>query len=293
MSYSLIVTDTFLNQLLGLPQNLSKQITRKLKVLQERPNSADGDAKKLKGEDNLYRVRIHDYRLIYTFRTNWVKCLTIIGHRSNIYKNHNIPIPEDEITEPITESIPTSSYTQGIVTKEILTNCFIPEEYHQKLLETKTEDELLCLDIPEKMLQRILDILYPPSLATIEKNPEKFVEKAEDLEAYFQGNITAFLLKLDEEQERICNYKIGHAVLMKGGPGKGKTVLAIYRVKNFLELGCEKILFTAHSSALINYAQKLLTQLLGNDIKKVEIKTVDSEITSYYLSKYNTIPYVH
>jgi superfamily I DNA/RNA helicase len=52
----------------------------------------------------------------------------------------------------------------------------------------------------------------------------------------------------------------------------------------------KKILFTAHSSALINYAQKLLTQLLADDLKSVEIKTVDSEITSYYLSKYNTLP---
>jgi mRNA-degrading endonuclease RelE of RelBE toxin-antitoxin system len=58
MSYSLIVTDTFLNQLLGLPQNLSKQITKKLKVLQEKPDSANGDAKKIKGRDNLYRVSL-------------------------------------------------------------------------------------------------------------------------------------------------------------------------------------------------------------------------------------------
>lgn len=291
MTYSLVVTDTFLNQLLGLPHSVTKSTPSKMKRLQENPQSVDGDSKKIKGRDNLYRVRINNYRLLYSFGSNWVKCLAI-GHRSKIYKNLNLEVPEDELQDINTddEFITSATETPGLISQELLNNCRIPEEYHQQLLQVTTDDELLSLDIPEKLILRILDNLYPPKIENLERQPERLIEKIEDIEDFFAGNITEFLLKLDEEQERICNYKIKEAVLMKGGPGTGKTVLAIYRVKKFIELGHERILFTAHSSALINYARKLLAQLLGDEINKVTIETVDSEITSYYLSRYSQQP---
>ena len=71
-------TTTFLNELLNLPKNISKQVPKKVEILERDPYSANGDSKKLKGYTNLYRVRIGDYRLFYT---KWVvrspsACLT-------------------------------------------------------------------------------------------------------------------------------------------------------------------------------------------------------------------------
>ena len=60
--------DTFLNELLNLPQSVSKRVSKVVKLLEQDPISAGGDAKKLKGyTNNIYRVRIGDYRLFYSF----------------------------------------------------------------------------------------------------------------------------------------------------------------------------------------------------------------------------------
>lgn len=68
--YQIITPHTFLNELLGLPAKIQKTVLQKVKVLERDPISAQGDAKKLKNRTPpLYRVRIGDYRLIYTFDT--------------------------------------------------------------------------------------------------------------------------------------------------------------------------------------------------------------------------------
>lgn len=66
--YQIITPPTFLNELIGLPAKTQKTALQKVKVLERDPISAQGDAKKLKNRvPPLYRVRIGDYRLIYTF----------------------------------------------------------------------------------------------------------------------------------------------------------------------------------------------------------------------------------
>ncbi|ELR96710.1 3'-5' exonuclease [Gloeocapsa sp. PCC 73106] len=284
MTYTLIVNDTFLNQLLALPRGIGNQVQTKLKHLQEDPISAGGDAKKLKGENQrLYRVRVSDYRLIYTFKSKWVNCLAI-GHRRDIYRKLHIPdseVPEEDI------DVIRLAEPPGLLNEEVLRNCFIPEEYWEQLLAIKSEDKLLYLDIPEKIIQKVLDILYPPSWETLEQKPEKLLTNPDDLTSFFQGEITPFLLRLDKEQKRICRYRLGSPVLMKGGPGTGKTIIAVYRVQKLLENGCQSILFTAHSSALITYSSKLLEQLLGTEpeSKGITVNTVGSLIYSYFLGR--------
>lgn len=290
MSYSIVVNDTFLNQLLGLPRNISNKVSGKLKVIQGDPICAQGDARKLQhaSYENLYRVRVSDYRLIYSFKSNWVTCLSI-GHRSDIYKHLNISPPSvPGPSDPIAPLTPTPQ--TRLLSEEMLKNCLVPPEYIATLLAVENENDLLYLDIPSKILARILDIIYPPSLEKISQQPEKLIPKLEDLDLLFQGNIMDFLLKLDEEQERICNYKLGEPVLLSGGPGTGKTVLAIYRVQRLLKQGCKSVLFTAHSSALTAYAGKLLEQLLGDAPYKlgVEVNTVDAIINSYFQGYFNS-----
>jgi mRNA-degrading endonuclease RelE of RelBE toxin-antitoxin system len=68
-SWELSFTPTFYNEQLNLPNAVQKKIGKVLKVLQVDPISAQGDAKKLKGyTNNVYRVRIGDYRLFYLLR---------------------------------------------------------------------------------------------------------------------------------------------------------------------------------------------------------------------------------
>lgn len=74
--------------------------------------------------------------------------------------------------------------------------------------------------------------------------------------------------------------------LLKGGPGTGKSTVALYRVRALLETlqanGVEKpkILFTTYTNALVAFSQQLLASLLGEDIRYVEVKTADAIIAS-------------
>ena len=62
-AFELSFTPTFYYESLDLPRHVSKAITKKLEILASDPYSACGDAKKLKGYDNVYRVRVGDYRI--------------------------------------------------------------------------------------------------------------------------------------------------------------------------------------------------------------------------------------
>jgi len=67
----------------------------------------------------------------------------------------------------------------------------------------------------------------------------------------------------------------------KGGPGTGKSTIALYRVRSliheFRKQGQEKfgILFTTYTNALVNSSEQLLQQLLGDDCQYVQVQTAD------------------
>lgn len=57
------------------------------KVLKLRENPIPSDCKKLKGMDNAYRIRVSDYRIVYTIQNNILLVEVIkVGHRKDIYK---------------------------------------------------------------------------------------------------------------------------------------------------------------------------------------------------------------
>ncbi len=58
-----------------------------LQLLSQNPYSELLKIKKLKGAEDLYRIRISDYRIVYEIRNERLVVLVIkIGHRSRIYR---------------------------------------------------------------------------------------------------------------------------------------------------------------------------------------------------------------
>lgn len=322
--WTITFADTFLNELLNIPKNISKKVTKKIKILELDPISAQGDAKKLKGyNDNIYRVRLGDYRLFYSFGSGWVKLLSI---RKRDDRTYELEIPEFTTPNPVSEISsaelqPVSSFIEDenreknvLLEKEelpedshkskntapksdlpfkftssLLQQWQIPQEYWQKILTIKYSDDLLDLPIPDRLIGRLLDNCFPRDLAEIERSPEYKLTKPENLERFVEGQIEAFLLKLDPEQEKLLDFGIDKgAVLVKGGAGAGKSTLALYRVKRLREQGYNSILFTTYTNALTNYSQHLLEQLLGKTPAKlgVTVTTVDSLIYQYYEKNY-------
>ena len=317
-TWTITFADTFLNELLNIPKSISKKVTKKIKILEQDPISAQGDAKKLKGYgNNIYRVRLGDYRLFYSFGSGWVKLLSVRKRDDRTYEleipEFITPNPVTRVSSPNIESIKTS-FVQTVtlpekelaednhkdnnttesdllvkLTSSLLQQWQIPQEYWQIILKIKHSDAILDLPIPDKFIGRILDNCFPRDLKEIERSPEYKLTKPEDLERFVEGEIEAFLLKLDPEQEKLLDFGIDKgAVLVKGGAGAGKSTLALHRVKRLIEKGYDSILFTTYTNALSNYSQQLLEQLLGKSPVKLGVKvaTVDSLIYQYYVKNY-------
>lgn len=85
MAYSILLAPAAERQLRALPEPAQKRIVKRLRRLKEKPRPEG--ATKLAGEDDLYRIRDGDYRIIYTIRNKELIILIVkIGHRKEVYR---------------------------------------------------------------------------------------------------------------------------------------------------------------------------------------------------------------
>jgi mRNA interferase RelE/StbE len=70
-----------------LPDKIQDRVVEALFLLAENPFSKLLRIKKLSGVDELYRIRIGDYRLVYTVEADELILILIkIGHRREVYR---------------------------------------------------------------------------------------------------------------------------------------------------------------------------------------------------------------
>ena len=312
-TWALSFGDTFINELLNLPQAVQKRVSKATKVLRTDPISAQGDAKKLKGyQNNIYRVRIGDYRLIYSFGEGWVQLLSIRKRDDRTY-DLEVPEPDNlstppnaailtpqpqkavsyaaipiESVQPPAEAAPIATALPFELTDNLLQQWQIPTEYRADILKAETSESILELLIPDRLIARILDNLYPRPIEEIQTQRQYILTTPEDLDRVVEGSLTDFLLKLDPEQEKLLNFGGTGTTLVKGGPGTGKSTLALYRVQKLLDQGYSSILFTTYTNALVTYSEQLLRQLLQQspEEKGVKVSTVDGLAFYYYVRAY-------
>jgi mRNA interferase RelE/StbE len=85
MSYSIVLEKKAAKFISKLPQN------EKIRILRAINNLPSGDTKKLKGQqDNeYYRLRVGDYRIIYTINNDeLIICVVDAGNRGQIYNKY-------------------------------------------------------------------------------------------------------------------------------------------------------------------------------------------------------------
>ena len=71
--------------LLALPEANARRLVPRIDALA--PNPRPRGAKKLAGEDDLYRLRVGDYRVLYQIRDRVLLVLVIaVGHRREVYR---------------------------------------------------------------------------------------------------------------------------------------------------------------------------------------------------------------
>ncbi len=314
MAYELIHKPTFANQLLALPSNVMAQILKKIEVLREDPSPNPPAKKKLHGyQGNVYRLRMGDWRILYTYGQDaegrsWVTLLKV-DNRATVYEDEGVPaegpdvalagVPEADVAlrsaaRPQPAAVQTVVQTAVAdppppsppiqIDDDLLRRLRIPEIYFARLRACRTEDALQNADVPGPLLERVMDAVFEPDVSQVLQQPDYLTGEVDNLLRYREGELMGFLLRLSPEQEKFATWALNAAgpTLVKGGPGTGKSTVALYRVRSLLQAlraaGTEqpRILFTTYTNALIAYSRQLLETLIGEDVRFVEIRTADS-----------------
>src|SRR5207248_3224948 len=108
-----------------------------------------------------------------------------------------------------------------------------------------------------------------------------------------EGELVGFLLRLDPEQQKFVSWSLDAAgpTLVKGGPGTGKSTVALYRAQAQLDALAKagsnnpKLLFTTYTNALVSFSKQLLSTLLSDRADQVDVKTADAIATSIVNAK--------
>ena len=85
MSYTVEISSLAARQIKKLPPDIQIQILVELAELAECPRP--DNVTKLKGEDNVYRIRLKKYRIVYEIFDKHLTVLVVkVGHRREIYR---------------------------------------------------------------------------------------------------------------------------------------------------------------------------------------------------------------
>jgi superfamily I DNA/RNA helicase/mRNA-degrading endonuclease RelE of RelBE toxin-antitoxin system len=297
---------SFLIQLQALPAKEMHQVIGKLNLLLEDP-MPDGKVKRQLTHVNrdVYRLRSGYYRIFYTVSDPYISLLKLVRRDDDTYDDDveaeflgGFDPDLGDITDTVASRLDHFIVLQEPeakclslphpVTDELLANLRVPEEHRPQLLAMQTEDDLVgCLTVPQEYVAQIMEYMFPKPLAQVLQQPDYLLDDVDDLLRYKEGELLGFLLRLSPEQERFVSWAIKATgpTQVKGGPGTGKSTVALYRVRSLIEklrkMGQSEpcILFTTYTNALVNSSEQLLKQLLGEDARYVEVQTADKKMS--------------
>ncbi len=296
---------SFQTEWLALPPKQSRQVLEKIHLLSEDPTPDAKVKKQLKHMDGrLHRIRCGYYRIFYTFEHPYISLLALRRRDDDTYDEDldaeflgglDVELGEaakaaqsDWERRPAPKE-PEKRRLPEPITEELLTNLHVPKACHARLLRIQTEDDLLnCPGVPEDYLLKINEYMFERPLVQVVQQPDYILQQVDDLLRFKEGELLGFLLKLSPEQEKYVNWGMSGSgpTLLKGGPGTGKSTIALYRVRSLVQELRKKgrtefrILFTTYTNALVKSSEQLLQQLLGEDMKHVEVQTADSLVVT-------------
>ncbi|HLH63235.1 MAG TPA: UvrD-helicase domain-containing protein [Ktedonobacteraceae bacterium] len=265
--------------------------------------------RKYNGE-TVYRLRSGHFRIRYTLKKS---CIGLLDVKRRSEHNYDEQIDDDEdfddvefdddlsadaeehATAPqpdwerlLAPKAPEKKLLPEPITMELLTNLRVPREYYARLLRITTEDDLLdCPGVPDEILLKIDEYMFGQPLTQIVQQPDYVLNAPDDLIRFKEGELLTFLLKLSPEQEKLATWSTTASgpTLLKGGPGTGKSTLALYRIHSLIEQLRQqtpvkpRILFTTYTNALVRSSEQQLQQLLGKQADCVVVSTADKIAT--------------
>lgn len=85
MAYTIEIKQSAKKELLRLPSSIAEKIIGQIRLLADNPRPSG--CKKLVGAEHIYRIRINDYRVVYSlFDKQLIIEIIKIGHRKETYR---------------------------------------------------------------------------------------------------------------------------------------------------------------------------------------------------------------
>jgi len=305
------IKPTLLIDIYRLPDKETQQVFSKIGMLLQDP-LPDGKAKKQLKYLNrdVYRLRSGHYRLFYTLHEHTIHILTLRRRKEDTYKDdlnltddlgsddlddlNDLDLGETAPGGPDWERIfaaqnqPQTTQAEALpepITVTLLKMLNVPAPYHAHLLRVTDRDALYACEksVPAECILRLDEYLFERSLHQVLQQPDLVLNDLDDLLRYREGELLTFLLKLSPEQEKYTRWSLEASgpTLVKGGPGTGKSTVALYRVYSLLEQllkagkGTPRMLFTTYTNALVKASEQQLQQLLGTNASYVQVNTAD------------------
>jgi UvrD-like helicase C-terminal domain len=273
-------TKRFLRASSCLPQEISTRLPEVIAYIEKyhRP-----DVCRIR-QGGFWRTRITiKYRLFYKYDELGCLCLLDLRRRDKHTYRNTILLNKQHILS-VVETEESGDSKENLLSKDKLCQCHIPDRYHQSLLEIQDEDGLLSSQVPYQYLKKIIDILDRSIEAVNTEFQQDFNSSKSLVKFCLSAESYRLLPPLSEEQKRILELPNDRAILVQGGPGTGKSILALYRVKKLLsDRRPRKILFTTHNETLVEYFKELLKELVPDELDsgRVEVRTVDDIVREY------------
>ena len=261
-----------------------------------------------------HRMRKGNFRIFYTY------------NNTHIYLRNVAPKSDLDSDEDYIELVNSSSESP-MINEEFLQedeNFAIPDELNTRQIDngevvpTVDHQLLYDVDVPEHLWVDFMNL--PLSDLTLSQRSEEVAEWAENILEYLTApkddpltqtrlielpdgfntlkeilsgkvNFEDLNLQLSEEQKKAVNYAFDAEgpVLIRGSAGTGKSLVAQYRVKKYIEhigqrlIGGEaKILFTTFTHALKEDSILSLNKILGEKVKLVECNVTDQVIANTF-----------
>jgi mRNA-degrading endonuclease RelE of RelBE toxin-antitoxin system len=294
-------------------------------TLRSAPATADPPRiKRLEGYKRLWRLRVSDeYRLVYRVEPEEAAVIMLmLGHRKEIYERAGMTdggrpgIPLVGAASFLLEAEPTfeaTSRTVKVPTHEAeptlrqdmdaplpfvlddgtLEVWGIPRSHWSGLTAVRTESELLGLvkEVPNEVLERVLNGFWPKPIEAVTEQPVRTSGESGELMAAAEGyrSLDSFLLHLDTAQRSfMARFETAQPTgpwILKGGPGSGKSTIAIYCIRSLLKHAAQvlsldgrsglKILFTTYTVALARSSEHLMQVLGGLPTEDHVVKVVN------------------
>lgn len=309
--YELIHKPTFHNQLLNVPREHLLQILEKTDLLRSDPAPRGNAKKKLHGyKGNVYRLRAGNYRVLYTFGQGWVALLGV-DDRKDVYKGDKLiaelpsfnvadladaeevllsgaEIPRQWLVNPTEAQQPEGRGNEDtmlptVIDEELLSRLKIDPQFFVALQACKTLDELAAVGVPNTVRDLVFDCIVSPDFDQVLQEPSFATGSVTNLLKFYDGDLLGFLLKLEPEQQRLVDWAAGGSgpTLIKGGPGTGKSTVAIHIARTLVEtlrsegISHPRILFTTYTNALTAFSNQQITSFLGRNSSCVEVTNFD------------------